>query len=78
MSRLQLTGGVRDVHTGCAMPSGTAAGRHKSRLGWARALTTTFMAVEVIGGLWTDSPALLADAAHNLTAAYSVCLRGTD
>lgn len=49
--------------------SGTAAGRHKSRLTAALALTTTFMAVEVIGGLWTGSLALLADAAHMLTDA---------
>lgn len=30
-----------------AVPSGTAAGRHKSRLVGALALTTTFMVVEV-------------------------------
>lgn len=57
-----------------AAPSGTAAGRHKSRLTGALALTTTFMAVEVIGGLWTGSLALLADAAHMLTDAGGLAL----
>lgn len=57
-----------------AAPSGTAAGRHKSRLAGALALTTTFMAVEVIGGLWTGSLALLADAAHMLTDAGGLAL----
>lgn len=57
-----------------AAPSGTAAGRHKSRLTIALALTTTFMAVEVIGGLWTGSLALLADAAHMLTDAGGLVL----
>jgi cobalt-zinc-cadmium efflux system protein len=54
--------------------SGTAAGRHKSKLAWALALTATFMAVEVIGGLWTGSLALLADAAHMLTDAGGLVL----
>ena len=54
--------------------SGTAAGRHKKRLYAALALTTTFMAVEVVGGLWTGSLALLADAAHMLTDAGGLAL----
>ncbi|MBY0325187.1 MAG: cation diffusion facilitator family transporter [Reyranella sp.] len=57
-----------------ATPSGSAAGRHKSRLVGALALTTSFMAVEVIGGLWTGSLALLADAAHMLTDAGGLAL----
>lgn len=57
-----------------ATPSGTAAGQHKSRLAGALALTTTFVAVEVIGGLWTGSLALLADAAHMLTDAGGLAL----
>jgi len=40
----------------------------------ALALTTTFMAVEVIGGLWTGSLALLARAAHVLTDAGGLAL----
>ena len=61
------------VH-GAAGHGGTAAGRHKNRLIGALALTTTFMAVEVIGGLWTGSLALLADAAHMLTDAGGLAL----
>ena len=57
-----------------AGPSITSAGRHKSRLTVALALTTTFMAVEVVGGLWTGSLALLADAAHMLTDAGGLAL----
>lgn len=53
--------------------SGTAAGRHKSKLVVALALTTTFMAVEIVGGLWTGS-LLLADAAHMLTDAGGLAL----
>ncbi len=37
------------------------------RLGWALAITGTFMAVEVAGGLISGSLALLADAGHMLT-----------
>ncbi|MHA7602482.1 cation transporter [Alicycliphilus sp. T452] len=40
----------------------------------ALALTTIFMAVEVVGGLWTGSLALLADAAHMLTDAGGLAL----
>jgi cobalt-zinc-cadmium efflux system protein len=53
---------------------GTAAGRHKTRLAWAFALALGFMGVEVIGGLWTGSLALLADAAHMLTDAGGLAL----
>lgn len=60
-------------HAGAA-PSGTAAGKHKSRLAWALALTTSFMVAEVVGGLWTGSLALLADAAHMLTDAGGLAL----
>jgi cobalt-zinc-cadmium efflux system protein len=50
-----------------AAPSRTATGRHVSRLVWALGLTGSFLVVEVIGGLWTGSLALLADAGHMLT-----------
>jgi cobalt-zinc-cadmium efflux system protein len=46
---------------------GTAAGRHTGALVRTLVGTTAFMLVEVIGGLWTGSLALLADAAHMLT-----------
>ena len=59
---------------GATLPSGSAAGRHKKRLAWALALTTSFMTVEVVGGLWTGSLALLADAGHMLTDAGGLAL----
>ena len=40
----------------------------------ALGLTTSFMLVEVVGGLWTGSLALLADAAHMLTDAGGLAL----
>ena len=55
-------------------PSGTAAGRHRQNLIWALALTSAFMAIEVVGGLWTGILALLADAAHMLTDAGGLAL----
>ncbi len=38
------------------------------------ALTTAFTVVEVVGGLWTDSLALLADAGHMLSDNLSIVL----
>ena len=52
-------------HSHAAPKAGTAAGRHKGRLVVALVLTLTFMAAEVIGGLWTGSLALLADAGRH-------------
>ena len=46
---------------------GTSASRHKGSLKWALAMTGTFLVVEVVGGLWTGSLALLADATHMAT-----------
>lgn len=45
----------------------TAAGRHVRPLAWALSLAGVFLVVEVIGGLWTGSLALLADAGHMLS-----------
>lgn len=53
---------------------GTAAARHSTRLRWALALTSTYMIAEVIGGVWTGSLALLADAAHMLTDVLGLAL----
>ena len=42
-------------------------GRHSARgLGWAFLLNLVFTAVEVVGGFWTNSAAILADAVHDL------------
>lgn len=59
---------------GQVIPAATAAGRYKRRLSVALALTSTFMVLEVIGGFWTGSLALLADAAHMLTDAGGLAL----
>lgn len=56
------------------VPAATAAGRHKVRLVGALALTSSFMVAEAIGGIWTGSLALLADAAHMLTDAGGLVL----
>ena len=61
-------------HAAPAPAGATAAGRHKRRLGLALALTASFVAVEVVGGLVTGSLALLADAAHMLTDAAGLAL----
>ena len=45
-----------------------------TRLRWSLALTTTFMAVEVLAGLWSGSLALLADAGHMLTDSAALAL----
>ena len=65
--------GAGHSHSGAAAP-GTAAGKHKRRLAMALGLTTAFMIAEVVGGLWTGSLALLADAAHMLTDAGGLAL----
>lgn len=44
------------------------------RLGWALAITTGFMAIEVVGGLVSGSLALLADAGHMVTDAGALAL----
>jgi len=43
------------------------AGANAKMLGWALALTSTFLVAEVIGGLVFNSLALLSDAAHMMT-----------
>jgi cobalt-zinc-cadmium efflux system protein len=51
-----------------------APGSDGRRLGWALTITTTFMAIEVAGGLISGSLALLADAGHMLTDAAALAL----
>lgn len=46
---------------------GHTAGANAKMLGWALALTATYLVAEVIGGFWFNSLALLSDAAHMLT-----------
>jgi cobalt-zinc-cadmium efflux system protein len=44
------------------------------RLGWALAITASFMVIEVIGGVISGSLALLADAGHMLTDTAALAL----
>lgn len=53
-------------------PTGSAASRQTRRLAVVLVLTTVYMVAEVIGGLLTNSLALLADAGHMLTDAMGV------
>ncbi len=49
---------------------------HSKRLWWALGLTSSFLIIEIIGGLLTQSLALLSDAAHMFTdtAALAIAL----
>jgi cobalt-zinc-cadmium efflux system protein len=50
------------------------AGAHETRLLAAFGLTASFMLVELVGGLWAGSLALIADAGHMLTDAGALAL----
>lgn len=52
----------------------SAAGRNKKSLVIVFGLTTFYLIVEIIGGFWTGSLALLADAGHMLTDVAGVGL----
>jgi cobalt-zinc-cadmium efflux system protein len=54
--------------------SHTPASRNKKRLAVVFVLTTTYLIAEIVGGLLTDSLALLADAGHMLTDAAGLGL----
>ena len=54
------------AHGGAAQAL-SAGGRYRHRLRWAFAITFTFFVVEVVGGLLTNSLALLSDAGHMFT-----------
>ncbi|WP_439650022.1 cation diffusion facilitator family transporter, partial [Enterobacter cloacae] len=43
-------------------------------LWWALGLTSTFLVVEVVGAFWTNSLALLSDAAHMATDALALMI----
>ena len=53
---------------------GTGAIRHERPLWWAFGLTTAFLVVEVVGGLLTNSLALLSDAAHMATDVIALAI----
>jgi cobalt-zinc-cadmium efflux system protein len=57
-----------------AAPAGPAREAHRRALRLALAITATYTAVEIAGGLLTGSLALLADAAHMLSDNLSLAL----
>lgn len=80
-----MSSGHGHAHAPSAAES-RAGARHLNRLWWAFALIAVFFVVEVVGGIVTNSLALLSDAAHMLTdlvglgmalAAIHVASRGT-
>lgn len=54
--------------------SGVDRAADRRRLGAVLGLTATYMVAEAVGGLWTGSLALLADAGHMLTDVASLLL----
>lgn len=52
----------------------SAAKRHRKPLYTALGLTLTYMTAEIVGGVWTGSLALIADAAHMATDAGGLAL----
>jgi len=52
----------------------SAAGKNKKNLAIVTGLTTVYLIAEVVGGLWTGSLALLADAGHMLTDVAGLAL----
>ena len=52
----------------------SAAGKNKKNLAIVLGLTTAYLVAEIVGGLWTGSLALLADAGHMLTDVAGLAL----
>lgn len=52
----------------------SAAGKNKKNLAIVFGLTFSYLIAEVIGGLWFNSLALLADAGHMLTDVVGLAL----
>lgn len=52
----------------------TTAGKNKKRLQIVVVLTTVYLVAEILGGIWTGSLALLADAGHMLTDVIGLLL----
>ncbi|MFJ3230629.1 cation diffusion facilitator family transporter [Streptomyces sp. NPDC086787] len=55
-----------------APPTGTAAAAYRGRLRVALSITLAVMVVEIVGGVLSDSLALIADAAHMATDALGL------
>ncbi len=52
----------------------SAGSKNKKNLAIVLGLTTVYLLAEVVGGLWTGSLALLADAGHMLTDVFGLAL----
>ncbi|MGI8439781.1 MAG: cation diffusion facilitator family transporter [Thermoleophilaceae bacterium] len=61
-------------HDHAHAPHTHARGGNRRLLGWALALNTSFVAIEVVGGVLTGSLALLADAGHMVSDSASLAL----
>jgi cobalt-zinc-cadmium efflux system protein len=59
---------------GAGHDHGTSEIKHEQPLWWAFGLTTAFLIAEVIGGLLTNSLALLSDAAHMMTDVIALAI----
>ncbi|MFJ2936850.1 cation diffusion facilitator family transporter [Streptomyces sp. NPDC087219] len=55
-------------------PTGTAGAAYKNRLRVALGITLSVMVIEIIGGVLSDSLALIADAAHMATDAVGLAM----
>jgi cobalt-zinc-cadmium efflux system protein len=61
-------------HAGHSHTAGHIHANDEKRVGWAAVLTAAYMLVQVAGGLYAGSLALLADAGHMLADAASLAL----
>lgn len=59
---------------GAGHDHGTSEIRHERPLWWAFGLTSAFLVAEVVGGLLTNSLALLSDAAHMMTDVIALAI----
>lgn len=73
-----MAAGHSHGHSHGSVPPGpnqtSAAGQHQTRLLIVLGLSTTYLIIEVVGGLLTNSLALLADAGHMLTDVGAIAL----
>ncbi len=59
---------------GAGHDHGTSEIKHEKPLWWAFGLTSAFLIAEVVGGLLTNSLALLSDAAHMMTDVIALAI----
>ncbi len=59
---------------GAGHDHGTSEIKHEKPLWWAFGLTASFLIAEVVGGLLTNSLALLSDAAHMMTDVIALAI----